>query len=215
MVKARVPKIRKYWGLLPREEQFCRNVVAKALSFAQSYREAYAYDGRNADVLAGQVSRRARVRARIEELRIEARAGEGMDMESRRAVLAKIAQHEKGWERAPAYSERIAAIREDATLTGERMEVGGVKLGVEIDLAAVLRAIGVGGERRELKDELVGKWESEGGVTELLQDGAAEARRAHNSEVVGSNPTPASKLTEEVEAEFPALPVGGESWTDE
>lgn len=137
-----VAKVSRRQLLNAKEADFVREFIATGGNAAEAYRRAYQYKGRHADMLAVRVTKRAKVREAIEEMGREARESMHLDMKARRGLLARIARHEEGWNEAPSYTERVAAIREDAHLAGERRNDGTqINIGGDVNLTTVLAAV--------------------------------------------------------------------------
>lgn len=126
-----------------REVEFCRLMVAQGLTGAAAYRAAYEYKGRHSDMLAARAMARPHIREMLTEMREAGKAEGAMSMADRRNLLARIGKHKAGWRAAPTYTERIAAIREDATLAGERNEQ--VSISGEVSVRACLVALSLDG----------------------------------------------------------------------
>lgn len=176
------------------EEYFCRLIAYEGRKPTQAYRMAWRGHKDSAHDLAPRVMARPHVQARIAEMR-EAANREGlMQMAERRALLADIARRKI--KAAPSHGERIAAIREDATLAGERNEQ--VSISGEVSVRACLLALSLDGSS--------------------LTAGASPAGPQMSGEGEGSPsgsqalaaPCEASPLDVVAEVVPPAGPVGGE-----
>lgn len=142
--------VEKGRGLSGPEEYFCRLIAYEGKTQTAAYRIAYKCAEKSAPELASRRMSRPHIQSRIRELKRLAASEAAMTMSLRREVLGKIALHKSGWRAAPSYQDRIAAIREDATLAGERLEQSTVT--GDITLTAVLRAL----ERTAYNDPIAG-----------------------------------------------------------
>lgn len=147
---------RKKYPILAREDRFAC-LIAAGSTQAEAYRLVYGAS-RWPDKRGAEIANRPQVRARVEELRRKAAEGVVLDMRRRRETLARIAEHTGGWGEAPGYGERIAAIREDAILAGERRTDGTqINIGVQVTapvILAALRGLSVAGPTETQTDAL-------------------------------------------------------------
>lgn len=127
----------------PKREAFAR-LVASGEAHYVAYKEAgYCPNGspRTAQINAARLMARPEVKARVKQLSESASTARMLSTARRREILARIAAHEKGWEIAPSYSERIAAAREDAILAGERRTDGTQVTFAQINVGTMLAGI--------------------------------------------------------------------------
>lgn len=190
----------------PREAEYARLRAAGA-SQGAAYMRAYGHEakGRSSAMRKRglELERRPQVRAKMQVLADAADANLVLDMRQRRELLADTARRKiKG---APTHGDRIAAVREDAILAGERRTDGTqLTIGGEINIALVLQSLREGGAGKELPG---------GDVVDAVEvrDGEAESRLPHKHQSVGSNPTPASNEgVEVVWGPLGPLRIGGE-----
>lgn len=123
------------------EEYFCRLVACEGRKPTQAYRIAWKGHKDSAHDLAPRVMARPHVQAKIAELRARAESEAIMDLRERRKLLADTARSVPANVKA-SHSDRIAAIREDAILAGERRADGSqVSLTLDISIGAIIGAL--------------------------------------------------------------------------
>lgn len=127
-------------GCTGAEEAFCRLIAFDGKKPTQAYRTVWG--GKYADRMAFRVMARQHVIDRIEEMRAMALRRGLLRMEERRALLAETARAVPKKLKA-THTERIAAIREDAHLAGERRTDGGtVTIAAHLSAGVILDSLG-------------------------------------------------------------------------
>jgi len=119
------------------EAYFARLIACDGFTPTRAYRIAWKSDAVRAKDIAPRVLARERVAAKIRELKAQADRDGMLRLNERRALLADTAR--RFIRVAPSHGDRIAAIREDAILAGERNEQSTIT--ADVSLTAVLRAI--------------------------------------------------------------------------
>lgn len=122
------------------EAYFCRLIATEGLRPSRAYTVAWKTKTENAAMLAARVLARPHVASKLAELQAQADSEALLRRDERRAILADTAR--RTVRAAPSHSERIAAIREDAVLAGERTER--VLGSVDIGLSAIIVALSAG-----------------------------------------------------------------------
>lgn len=133
-----------YGGLTVSADLYCR-LRAGGDNQAQAY--AQAYGGRSISKkpehlrkCGGALEARPEIKERILAIRSISNECAAMAMEERRALLAQTARAEPAT--APTHGNRIAAIREDAILAGERQT--DTPVNISLDVAGLLAALSGG-----------------------------------------------------------------------
>jgi len=121
------------------EDTFCRLIACQGLHSGRAYRIAWKTDAKSSKDLAPRVLARPHVAARIAELRAQVDRDAVMSLNERRRLLADTAKREI--KVAPSHGERIAAIREDSILAGERRADGSVQVAVGVDLGGLIASL--------------------------------------------------------------------------
>lgn len=126
-----------------KEERFC-SLIAQGATQAAAYRLAYGVAPQRSATLwelGSRLAARPAVAARLKSIRTEAHTEDAMVMRQRRFQLAQTALDPRD-SGAPSHAERIAAIREDAHLAGERRNDGSqLTLAGDVNLTLVIQSL--------------------------------------------------------------------------
>jgi hypothetical protein len=122
------------------EAYFARLIACEGFKATRAYRIAWKSKANDAHAIASRVMARPHVQAKIAELREQADREAVMSLVERRKLLADTAR--RPVKEAPSHGERIAAIREDSILAGERGTDGThLNLSLGVSIGAVLGAL--------------------------------------------------------------------------